>query len=71
MLAGPQLDQLSRIEFPIELRRSLDIDVAGFSAIGINGGNIRKSGVESLCLKEYDNFLRCTAINFVLINIPQ
>lgn len=30
------------------------IRLAGFCAVGINGGNIRKSGMESLCMKEYD-----------------
>lgn len=33
----------------------VSIRLAGFPAIGIGGGNIRKSGVSSLCLKEYDN----------------
>lgn len=42
----------------------VSIRLAGFSAIGINGGNIRKSGVQSLCLKEYDNL--CDALPLIL-----
>ncbi|MNH43321.1 hypothetical protein D3C79_1051970 [compost metagenome] len=42
----------------------VSIRLAGFSAIGINGGNIRKSGVQSLCLKEYDNL--CDAMPLIL-----
>lgn len=32
----------------------MSIRLAGFSAIGINGGNIHKSGMDSLCMKQYD-----------------
>ncbi|WP_339316773.1 HAD family phosphatase [Paenibacillus sp. FSL R10-2734] len=42
----------------------VSIRLAGFSAIGINGGNISKSGVQSLCLKEYDNL--CDALPLIL-----
>ncbi|WP_314584884.1 HAD family phosphatase [Paenibacillus terrigena] len=42
----------------------VSIRLAGFSAIGINGGNIRKSGVQSLCLQEYDNL--CDALPLIL-----
>ncbi|KTD84698.1 HAD family hydrolase [Paenibacillus etheri] len=42
----------------------VSIRLAGFSAIGINGGNISKSGVQSLCLKEYDNL--CNALPLIL-----
>lgn len=30
------------------------IRLAGFEAVGINGGNIHKSGFDSLCMKQYD-----------------
>ncbi|HIX47720.1 MAG TPA: hypothetical protein H9981_01670 [Candidatus Mediterraneibacter caccavium] len=30
------------------------IRLAGFEAVGINGGNIHASGMESLCMKQYD-----------------
>lgn len=33
----------------------VSIKLAGFAPIGIAGGNIKKSGTYSLCMKEYDN----------------
>lgn len=32
----------------------MSIRLAGFQAVGINGGNIRSAGMESLCMKQYD-----------------
>ena len=32
----------------------MSIRLAGFAAVGINGGNIHKSGLDSLCMKQYD-----------------
>ena len=42
----------------------MSIRLAGFHAVGINGGNIQASGMESLCLKQYDNL--CDALPLVL-----
>lgn len=42
----------------------MSIRLAGFQAVGINGGNIRASGMESLCLKQYDHL--CDALPLVL-----
>jgi len=42
----------------------ISVRLAGFNAIGINGGNIEKSGVSSLCLNQYDNL--CDSLPFIL-----
>ncbi len=44
----------------------MSIRLAGFAAVGINGGNIRKSGMDSLCMKKYD--LLCDALPLILKN---
>lgn len=41
----------------------LSLRLAGFSVIGIGGGNIKKAGVSGLCLKEYDNL--CDALPLI------
>lgn len=41
----------------------LSLRLAGFSVIGIGGGNIEKAGVSGLCLKEYDNL--CDALPLI------
>lgn len=41
----------------------LSLRLAGFSVIGIGGGNINKAGVSSLCLKEYENL--CDALPLI------
>lgn len=41
----------------------LSLRLAGFSVIGIGGGNIDKAGVSGLCLKEYDNL--CDALPLI------
>lgn len=38
----------------------MSIRLAGFAAIGINGGNIHASGMDSLCMEQYDNL--CDAL---------
>ena len=42
----------------------MSIRLAGFEAIGINGGNIHASGMDSLCLKQYDDL--CDALPLIL-----
>lgn len=42
----------------------VSIRLAGFQAIGIKGGNIHASGVDSLCLTQYENL--CDALPLVL-----
>lgn len=42
----------------------ISVRLAGFNAIGINGGNIKKSGVSNLCLKEFDNL--CDSLPIIL-----
>lgn len=42
----------------------VSIRLAGFAAIGIGGGNIKKSGTYSLCLKEFDDL--CDALPLIL-----
>ena len=42
----------------------MSIRLAGFQAVGINGGNIHASGMDSLCLKQYDNL--CDALPLLL-----
>lgn len=42
----------------------MSIRLAGFEAVGINGGNIHASGMDSLCLKQYDNL--CDALPLIL-----
>lgn len=39
------------------------IRLAGFQAVGINGGNIHASGMDSLCLNQYDNL--CDALPLI------
>lgn len=41
----------------------LSLRLAGFSVIGIGGGNIEKAGVSGLCLKEYDDL--CDALPLI------
>ena len=41
----------------------LSLRLAGFSVIGIGGGNIEKAGVSGLCLKEYDHL--CDALPLI------
>lgn len=43
----------------------VSIRLAGFNCIGINGGNIAKSGVSTLCLKEFDNL--CDSLPLILL----
>ncbi|WP_242972542.1 HAD family hydrolase [Lachnoclostridium sp. An169] len=40
------------------------IRLAGFHAVGIRGGNIHAGGMDSLCLKQYDNL--CDALPLIL-----
>ena len=42
----------------------MSIRLAGFQAVGITGGNIHKSGVDSLCMTQYDNL--CDALPLIL-----
>lgn len=42
----------------------LSLRLAGFQAVGINGGNIHASGVDSLCFAQYDNL--CDALPLIL-----
>lgn len=42
----------------------MSIRLSGFEAVGIGGGNIQASGMESLCLKQYDNL--CDALPLVM-----
>lgn len=42
----------------------MSIRLAGFEAVGINGGNIHASGMDSLCLKQYDDL--CDALPLIL-----
>lgn len=42
----------------------MSIRLAGFEAVGINGGNIRASGMDSLCMRQYDNL--CDALPLLL-----
>ena len=42
----------------------MSIRLAGFQAVGITGGNIHKSGVDSLCMAQYDNL--CDALPLIL-----
>ena len=42
----------------------MSIRLAGFHAIGICGGNIHASGMDSLCFKQYDNL--CDALPLIL-----
>lgn len=42
----------------------MSIRLAGFHAVGINGGNIHASGMDSLCLKQYDDL--CDALPLIL-----
>lgn len=42
----------------------MSIRLAGFEAVGIRGGNIHASGMESLCFKQYDNL--CDALPLIL-----
>lgn len=42
----------------------MSIRLAGFEAVGITGGNIHQSGVDSLCMAQYDNL--CDALPLIL-----
>lgn len=42
----------------------LSIRLAGFEAVGIRGGNIHKSGMDALCMAQYDNL--CDALPLIL-----
>lgn len=42
----------------------MSIRLAGFAAVGISGGNIHASGMDSLCLTQYDNL--CDALPLLL-----
>lgn len=42
----------------------VSIRLAGFQAVGINGGNIHAAGVDSLCMNQYD--LLCDALPLLL-----
>lgn len=42
----------------------MSIRLAGFSAVGIKGGNIHASGMDSLCMTQYENL--CDALPLIL-----
>lgn len=42
----------------------MSIRLAGFEAVGINGGNIHAAGMDSLCMKQYD--LLCDALPLIV-----
>ena len=35
----------------------VSVRLAGFCAVGINGGNIHAGGVDSLCMRKYDSLM--------------
>ncbi|HCL04184.1 MAG TPA: haloacid dehalogenase [Lachnoclostridium phytofermentans] len=57
-------DKASVLGFEDSSAGVISIRLSGFQAIGLHGGNIHASGLDSLCLKKYDNL--CDALPLIL-----